>query len=1018
MLCKWSTSSTHAVLRSFARHSSTSFVPRYGTRPAGFLGHNPNNQPFLNGKGASFFTSAFTRAMALGSRSASNVTDADSRSVDHPESHHHHQALVSLRPGQVSRATAQAVRLSMQKGKFGDALYLINSLLESHNPNPSGSPRTKLIQSESQVSALTPIDFGQPIPPSLCAHAFLHGLTRNGFGNRAAAYVETFEQCGVRIRPATVSAIIHSLTTSPQSPPIGSYREQGAIYRLRQNGVDGEHVLKLRSDMVSDTCTQAAINLLLHARLLGERRMAQLYGRMINWLLLQGELIAGALFVVLFIKSLEAQRARIETPDIQTASDAPLCPDGGSPFITVQRRDWFSLPSSAVECMNTVLDRISLAMDTASLPQAEQDSIGPALQALANLAILLDTGQLPSGKIAKLIRTLSSCPKTDQHVWVLDRTSHKPIRVKAYRYFHRVLMRYIHSLTKPDPGWPPPRPINVASHNALLYYALRHRLSPALAADVLEHLYLKGGPSAGPTAATYNTLLRAGTLIRRQDITGDVLRAIREKTLQAALASENEIKDKGGVRDKGAHPKVDQEKACASLVAFLRTLPARQKCPSPRKEFSSSPENNLRSLNAKPSEMRTRLAQEPWRVPKSFYHGLADNMNVNVITDYISYAVATGRPRDIVNMLFSALPQLAIVQHPTWRRSDEWRSRRLSKAQRKLYLRQAVRFGPQFFAVLLNALAKTKRTGAAERVWLLAKEAEAASWLPNFAPGVEPWCLPVAAYTSMMHCYAEEAKRAIKLVRLERAAQNSLLPRSRGSSIPHSVCKEPSSWASFVTTMRQIRKWERRYYWKRRWSGSVATLLHRCMLRAGLGVYESLRVMSKKAKPHSKRKGMLPVPDERFYNEALNLFSRGLSTAPRPRRTNPRYWRARMRFAWRRFTTRGEKAQTWTPVLQMIAQDLVEAGLPVPAALRVDAIGYMDRIASWTGHARSVRALRPYAFPAARTRFRAHALPTVKTRGLPCTTPLYATLPSPSPCRRGHRRCHRRASVAQPSEHD
>ncbi|EPT03156.1 hypothetical protein FOMPIDRAFT_101088 [Fomitopsis schrenkii] len=1004
MLCKWSTSSTNAILHSFACRSSTLFAPRHGTHSSGFVGRNTLSRAFLNVKAASFFTSTFTSgATASVSRPTPSTAEVHSRSPDDTDAHQYHQALVSLRPGQVSRATAQAVRLFMQKGKFGDALYLINSLLESHSPNPADSPRTTLIHSESQASAWTPIDFGQPIPPSLCAHAFLHGLTRNGFGNRAAAYVETFQECGIRIRPATIASIFRSLTTSPQPLPLGSYREQGAIYRLRKNGVDGEHVLKLRSDMVSDTCTQAAVRLLLHARLMGERRMAELYGRMINWLLLQGELIAAALFVVLFIKCLEVQRARSEFPDTHADSDAPLCPDGGSPFFSVQRQSWFSLRRSAVSLMDTVFDRIDTSMEIATSPEADQDEVGPALQALANFAILLDTGQLPTGKTAKLIRTLSSCPKTDQYVWILDRTTHKPVRVKAYPYFHSVLMRLCHSLTKPVPhDRPPPRPISTASYNALLYYALRHRLSPALATDILEHM-CRENSATRPTAATYNTVLRASTFLRRRRISNPLLSAIRENSLQVAAVSQEG--GKGSPRDieRGVH-RAARKETWKLLVPFIQLGPVRQKpMPWPKKSPRGIDDSIVPAAQNSSSRVLKRLKQERWRVPESFCAGQADGMDVDVVTSYILHATAIGKPKAIANVLFSAMPQLAIVQHPTWGRSDDWQPRRLSKALRTQYLRQAVYFGPQFFSALLNALAKTKRTGAAERVWLLAKEAEKASWLPNLAPGIEPWLLPVAAYTSMMRCYAEEAKKANQLARRERARQDSLRPLSKSTRIPGSDGTTVEGWAFFVRSMQNIRQWEHKYYWRRPWSGSTATLLRRCMVRAGLEVYQSLQAMSKRRRPRRKWEGSLPVPDERFYNEALNLFNRGLDRGPRHRRTTPRYWRARMRGAWHRFRTRGEKEKNWTPLLQTVVQDLVMAGLPVPAALRVDAVGHMDNIANWSGHARSVLARRPYAFPKARTRFRAHALPTVKTRGLP--------LPR-------RRRRRRPVFVAQPSEHD
>lgn len=980
MLCKWSTSSTHALLRYSACRSSTFFLPSHGTHVAGFVGRRTLCKTFLNAKCASFFTSTISGGTtAMASRPTLSTAETDPHSLEDTD-HQHHQVLASLRPGQVSRATAQAVRLSMQKGKFGDALYLINSLLESHNPNPGDSPRTKLIHSDSQASASAPIDFGQPIPPSLCAHAFLHGLARNGFGDRAATYVETFEECGIRIRSATVAAIIRSLTTSPQPLPLGSYREQGAIYRLRTNGVDGEHVLRLRSDMVSDTCTQAAVKLLLHARLMGERRMSELYGRMINWLLLQGELIAGALFVVLFIKSLEAQRARAEILDTQANSDAPICSDGGYPFISVERQTWYSLPRHVVNLMDAVLDRIDTSMETTSLPKADQDSVGPALQALASFAMLIDTGQLPTNKTAKLIRTLSSCPKTDQYVWIMDRTTDKPVRVKAYPYFHSVLMRLCHSLTKPRPrGQPPPRPISPSSYNALLFYALRHRLSPDLAAGILSHMCWK----VQPTTATYNTVLRAGTLLRRRGISNAVLLPLRTNGLRSSSVPQES--GEGSPRDieqPDVH-RLGQDETWKHLVPFIRSAPAGQKPMSRHKWLSRGIEHKSLVKDALNSKVLKRLSEEPWRVPKSFFVGLAGGIDVDVVTNYILHATAAGKPRVVLDVLFSALPQLAIVQHPTWGCSDDWQPAPLSKAHRRRYLRQAVSFGPKFFTVLLNALAKTKRTGAAERVWLLAKEAEKASWLPNLAPGVEPWCLPVAAYTSMMRCYAEEAKRADKLARRERSRRDDPRLQSKTTWIPGSDGTAAEGWAFFVQTVQKIRQWERRYYWKRPRGGSAAVLLHQCMVRAGMEVYKSLQVMSRRPRPHRTWKGSFPVPDELFYNEALNLFSRRLGSSPRPRRTTPRYWRSRMRGAWHRFRTRGVKAQNWTPLLQMLVQDLVAAGLPVPAALRVAAVGHMDHVANWSGHARSMLARRPYAFPEARTRFRAHTLPTVKTRGLP-----------------------------------
>ncbi|KAH9843776.1 uncharacterized protein C8Q71DRAFT_697742 [Rhodofomes roseus] len=973
MLCNGSTSSASAFLHTVARRGSALRTRYNGPCPAGrsvFCRQHPGS------KVASFFNSSYTRgAAALVFRQAPDAhpTTVDSQPPDTTESNHF---LLSLTAGQISRASAQAVRLSVRNCKYGDALYLINSLLESHNPESLASSRSALIDSKSHspASPAAPIDFGRPISPRVPAHAFLHALVRAGLAKRAASYAAVFQDCGIQLRPATVTLLIHSLTSTP-SKPLGGLLAGMGLHGRRKKVPAGENVLKIRSSMVSDTCTRAAVKLMLHARMQGQRRTEYTYNQIIKNLLLHGEIIMGSLFVVLFFKCMELQKARADMASDASAdaNAAPLCADGCSPFVPIRRDYSFHLSRTAVDTMNSVLREMDKAMESLSSAEADddRDRLASILQALANLAMLLDTGQLPTDRISTLVRTLYSCPKTNQYVWILD-GSRKPVRVKAYRYFHNVLMRLIHSLTKPDPMDRPPPHLDIGSYNTLLFYALRHRVSPALASGILDHMYSKREPPLKSNIVTYNTLLRAGTLLRRKDISDFALRALRGGYGRSGADVLQHSTRPGVLRP-------DPEEPLAAPAPILGSQRRAEDPPAAKSsrdnESSSAPQSYTLQ-----SRVLRRLSEEDWDVPEAFSGAQCVTVDAHTFVSFISYITATGKPGVIVNVLFRMLPELAIVDHPTWGHTDDSRQRaRLSLGLRKRYLRQAVRHGPRVFSALLNALAKAKATGAAERVWLLAKQAEKASWLPNFVPDVKPWCLPVHAYTSMMRCYAQEARRAITLNRREQAVLDKALQADENAWVPLFRGGLPG-WAAFVATMQKLQL--SKYSKRRRRLRSVSALLHRCMVSAGLSLYRALLAMAKTQSPRLAWKGRFPAPDERFFNEALDLFGRQLSMASRERHTTPRCWRKCLNLAWRDWQRQGVKGQGWTAALQEVMQGIVDAGLPVPPGFRASSVGHWDQVADSTGRTRTDRRRR-YAFPAPPARFRSHALVTVKTRGLP-----------------------------------
>ena len=63
----------------------------------------------------------------------------------------------------------------------------------------------------------------------------------------------------------------------------------------------------------------------------------------------------------------------------------------------------------------------------------------PYLQSLAFFAMLLDTGQLHTHRVAGVINALYSCPTTNARVWILR--DGQMVQVEAYQYFHDVLKR-------------------------------------------------------------------------------------------------------------------------------------------------------------------------------------------------------------------------------------------------------------------------------------------------------------------------------------------------------------------------------------------------------------------------------------------------------------------------------------------------------------------------------------------------------------------------------------------------
>lgn len=460
---------------------------------------------------------------------------------------------LSLTAAQLSRAAAQAVRLSAPR----EALYIVNSLHYStfplqdqhaFRPQPNAYPVTS---SHSALPSNTttppaPIEFGKPISPRLAAHSFLHLLLRRGQLSEAAEYAELMMQQGIRLRTNTTQVILESLCN-----PVSVLHPSTMIEKFKVPFKASRTTLQLPKD-ISHPGTGAAFRILQYAREFGQHRSERMYETLMSALLLQGEILIGSLLFVLLVKDWQAYKARRETTDRLDADSVTAYPGLGH---TVEKS---RTPSRAKtishtrhlnsHCMVTTLakqpspspppypsrnllralvDEIDFVLSQDPINPGDDEYLQEPLQALASLVSQLENGGLHSRHMSSVMHTIQNCPKTEHEVSI-ERYG-GVLSVKAYPYFHDFLAGLIASFKATN--WKATKQLDLSSCNTLLHYALRHRMSPALASGVLDHIctHFK------PTIVTINILLRSGTLLRRMDIAGHALEVLRESSDMRAL---------------------------------------------------------------------------------------------------------------------------------------------------------------------------------------------------------------------------------------------------------------------------------------------------------------------------------------------------------------------------------------------------------------------------------------------------------------------------------------------------
>ncbi|KAG6871868.1 hypothetical protein C0995_015572 [Termitomyces sp. Mi166 len=607
----------------------------------------------------------------------------------------------TLTPSQTSRAVRQAVILALQNhiGGCEDALHIVNSL---HHPILKQDPDAAKLPNVTSYPAIT---FNQPVSPRLASHALVHGLIRQKKLQRAITLALAMMQCNMRVHTRTLNVIMQSLKP-PQGPESNVFKTvlpKG--FRPDPKGLGG------LAGMAGHASTRLALEIFTVARRTGQGDTRGLFGTLLAICLINSEIVLASFVFVMVVKEFYHPPPSPEGDTTESTWNTERY--GPRSLVFLPRWSHFI---DLMTPMQKFFQHVT-TLNTASV-HFDRESLDANLQALAILANLLDLRQLHLPTIASLVTLMYKTPRVDSTVWVLDEAgiAHE---VVAFQYFHDVLVRLIES--------PPPAktkrscraftpPLGIKTCNALLHYALRHCHSPTLGNKIFIHL--TRARRLSPDDATYNILLRSGTLLRNDDLASLALKAIIAKQRPPRHEPESQPKpDIGSPLWALSHSRSELGRHIASVIQTLHST-----------HLGPLSRNNL---------ARCRHA-------------------LYTLTTLIMHLCSTGHPYLVKTVIFALFPALnrdlstPLDQH---------------MVERRKAIRQGAHFGPLLFTVMLNSLVKARAFSEARLLYNFAVAAERRSWFTT-----KPWTLGTEAYTIMLECCVAECREATRLERIPAAA--------------------------------------------------------------------------------------------------------------------------------------------------------------------------------------------------------------------------------------------------------
>ncbi|XP_006459780.1 hypothetical protein AGABI2DRAFT_116722 [Agaricus bisporus var. bisporus H97] len=442
-------------------------------------------------------------------------------------------------PSRLSLDATHAVHKSLKDRALEHGFHVVNSLRYAALPE---SQKQDKMWDKIRASL---VSYPPGVSPRLPAHALIHGLVRTGMPMQASALATSMMNSGFRIRYKTLEKVVDGLAKSAADKKAVPH-ETIHFKEYMANLLGTPKILSLNSSMSSNPSTVFALELLQAAKEGGSQRSNVMFDTLITLCLINGEIILAALLFGALVKDWE-HRSVVLT---QMTAGLPEAPEATQPSTDVNKASRYHLMTKPLQpqhgTLNDVMAPIREKLAKATIEDVNTPEFQETLQSLAYLASLLDERKLPFDRISSIVHALANCPTVENWVWVTK--GRDIVCVPANRYFHDVLLRLIRSLPDEKPrqrsivissskitsikyrlvhsahGMQPP--LDLATYNTLMHYALRNRFSPALAQQVYEHMTVKRKRPIRKSAVSHGIFLRAATLYGRKDAIGEPLQAL------------------------------------------------------------------------------------------------------------------------------------------------------------------------------------------------------------------------------------------------------------------------------------------------------------------------------------------------------------------------------------------------------------------------------------------------------------------------------------------------------------
>ena len=341
----------------------------------------------------------------------------------------------------------------------------------------------------------------------LQSHALLHRLVRRNLPYQASTLAKEMMLSGVPVRCKTLEAIFSCIKEDSDHNFNG-----GRPYIGPTELLDRGEVILLRCTM-SDRGTKIAIDLLMTARLSKQRRSKNMFNILILHCIANGEIIVASLLYEVMMKDWQ---------DRELTGD--LVPKNGN------YPNHPKTPFPGYEHLELICNSVMHALASKRSDVDSQFAFRASLQALAILATMLHHQTIAHGRINLLLTALHKCPQVPDLVWVHDHTGYRQ-RFVAYRYFHGILLHFIHSL----PTHPPVQderkkilpPIDDYSYACLLMYALCHLNSFVVAETILHHMIHERYRPLMPDTLALNVIAQSGVRLHNYEIANVALSKLK-----------------------------------------------------------------------------------------------------------------------------------------------------------------------------------------------------------------------------------------------------------------------------------------------------------------------------------------------------------------------------------------------------------------------------------------------------------------------------------------------------------